>query len=381
MSLARLRCMRVALLSAVLLAPSLAMPARAQDATGIETITIALGRSLPIDLPGAVTQVTIVNPDVADVVVLTERSVVLNAKAVGATDVILSGAAIGRRHLRVTVFAATDRRQIALAVKFAEVRRDALTELGISGEYKSTKGTSALGTGAFSTPAAGNTAAPSTTSKFLSAITTFGTDDIRGYLDVQQQNGRARSLAEPTLMAGNKDSASFLAGGEVPVPIAQPGGTAGQSLVTIVYRPFGVQLKFIGEVLNDSLIKLRVVPEVSSLDYGNAVLISGFRVPALRTRRVETTLDVRPGQSLVISGLFSDDRESVRTGIPGLMNIPILGALFSSTRWQSSESELLVVVTPELVDPNVPRALDRVRLKPDTALPAVEALKKRLPPS
>ncbi|MDQ8160268.1 MAG: pilus assembly protein N-terminal domain-containing protein [Gemmatimonadota bacterium] len=381
MTFARLRCLRVALLSACLLAPALASPAQAQDVAGIERITIALGRSLPIDLPGAVTQVTIVNPDVADVVVLTERSVVLNAKAIGATDIILSGASIGRRHLRVTVFAATDRRQISLSVKFAEVRRDALTELGISGEYKNGKGTSAAGTGAFSSPASGTVAAASTASKFLSAISTFGTDDIRGYLEAQQQSGRARSLAEPTLMAGNKDSASFLAGGEVPVPIAQPSGAAGQSIVTIVYRPFGVQLKFIGEVLNDSLIKLRVVPEVSSLDYGNAVLISGFRVPALRTRRVETTLDVRPGESLVISGLFSDDRESVRTGIPGLMNIPILGALFSSTRWQSSESELLVVVTPELVDPNLPRALDRVRLKPDTTLPAVDALKKRLPPS
>lgn len=382
-SLARLRPFRSALLAASLLAaaPSFAVSVQAQDASAVQTIALGLGRSLPIDLPGAVTQVTIVNPDIADVVVLTERSVVLNAKAVGATDVILSGAAIGRRHLRITVFAATDRRQIALAVKFAEVRRDALTELGISGESRGQNGTSNVGTGAFSTPPVGTNTGASTASNFLSAVTTFGTADIRAYLDLQQQAGRARSLAEPTLMAGNKDSASFLAGGEIPVPVAQGGGAGGnQALVTIVYRPFGVQLKFIGEVLNDSLIKLRVVPEVSSLDYGNAVLIAGFRVPALRTRRVETTLDVRPGQSLVISGLFSEERESVRTGIPGLMNIPILGALFSSSRWQSSESELLVVVTPELVDPNMPRALDRVRLKPDSALPAIDALKKRLPP-
>lgn len=390
MSFVRLRCLRVVLLEASLLAaslgaasvlaPTVVVPLQAQEVPGIERITIALGRSLPIDLPGAVTQVTIANPDVADVVVLTERSVVLNAKAIGSTDVILSGSAIGRRHLRVTVFAATDRRQIALAVKFAEVRRDALLELGVSGEYKNPKGTSTIGSAGFSAPSSGPAPIAATASKFLSAIATFGTDDIRAYLEAQQQSGRARSLAEPTLMAGNKDSASFLAGGEIPVPIAQPGGAGGQPIVTIVYRPFGVQLKFVGEVLNDSLIKLRVVPEVSTLDYSNAVLISGFRVPALRTRRVETTLDVRPGESLVISGLFSDDRESVRTGIPGLMSIPILGALFSSTRWQSSESELLVVVTPELVDPNRPRALDRVRLKPDTTLPALDALKKRLPP-
>jgi pilus assembly protein CpaC len=379
-------CVRVVLLAvsmffAALLAPSLSVPVLAQDAPGIERITIALGQSLPLDLSGAVTQVTIVNPDVADVVVLTERSVVLNAKAIGSTDVILSGAAIGRRHMRVSVLAATERRQIALSVKFAEVRRDALTELGVSGEYKNAKKTAGAGTGSLAPSSSGTPAAAGATNKFLSAVSTFGTADIRGYLEAQQQTGRARSLAEPTLMAGNKDSASFLAGGEVPVPIAQPGGLGGQPLVTIQYRPFGVQLRFLGEVLNDSLIKLRVVPEVSTLDYSNAVLISGFRVPALRTRRVETTLDVRPGESLVISGLFSDDRESVRSGVPGLMNIPILGALFGSTRWQQSESELLVVVTPELVNPNVPRALDRLRLKSDSALPAIDVLRKRLPPA
>jgi len=368
-------------LSAVLLFTLVsAERAVAQNAADVERITIAVGRSLPIDLPGAVTQVTIVNPDVADVVVLTDRSVLLNAKAAGSTDVILFGAAIGRRHYRVTSFAATDRRQIALAVKFAEVRRDALTEIGLAGSYERSKGSS-VGTGPLSRGTGTGTPTPaSSAAKFLSAVSSFGTDDILGYLEAQQQSGRARSLAEPTLMAGNRDSASFLAGGEVPVPIAQPNGAGGQAFVTITYRPFGVQLRFMGEVLSDSLIKLRVVPEVSSLDYSNAVLISGFRVPALRTRRVETTLDVRPGQSLVISGLFSEDREAVRTGVPGLMSLPILGALFSSNRWQSSESELLVVVTPELVDPNVPRVRDQMRLKPDSTLPALDALKKRLPP-
>lgn len=379
MDLVRFRSVPAASLVALLFTSLFAGAVQAQDATPIEPINIAVGRALPIDLPGAVTQVTVVNPDVADVVVLTERSVVLNAKAIGATDVILSGATIGRRHLRVTAFAATDRRQIALAVKFAEVRRDALTELGVAGSYNDGD-RAAAGTGGLATGLPGSTPLPSAASKFASAISTFGTDNIRGYLEAQQQRGLARSLAEPTLMAGNRDSASFLAGGEVPVPIAQPAGAGGQVFVTITYRPFGVQLKFLGEVLSDSLIKLRVVPEVSSLDYSNAVQISGFRVPALRTRRVETTLDVRPGESLVISGLFSEDRESVRTGIPGLMNIPILGALFSSTRWQANESELLVVVTPELVDPNLPRASDRMRLKPDSALPAIDALKKRLPP-
>ena len=360
-----------------------AQPAMAPQ-TPIELVSLGVGRSFPIDLGAAVTQVTIANPEVADVVVLTERSVVINAKAVGETDVLLAGAALGRRHLRITVFSAVERRQIALSVKFAEVRRDWLTELGVSargtnrtGDGTQTGGTGVLGPDVANAPPVGN----SLTSRFLSGLLTWDTRQIAAYVSAQEQKGNARSLAEPTLLAGNRDSASFLAGGEIPIPIAQP-GQGGQVTLTIVYRPFGIKLNFIGEVLSDSLIKLHVEPEVSTLDFGNAVLLSGFRIPALRTRRVATTVDVRPGQSLILSGLFNEERENVRTGIPGLMNLPIIGALFASSRWQRAESELLIIVSPELFDPNAPRARDVVPLVPidPNKLPAQEAIQKRLPP-
>ena len=360
-----------------------AQPAMAPQ-TPIELVSLGVGRSFPIDLGAAVTQVTIANPEVADVVVLTERSVVINAKAVGETDVLLAGAALGRRHLRITVFSAVERRQIALSVKFAEVRRDWLTELGVSargtnrtGDGTQTGGTGVLGPDVANAPPVGN----SLTSRFLSGLLTWDTRQIAAYVSAQEQKGNARSLAEPTLLAGNRDSASFLAGGEIPIPIAQP-GIGGQVTLTIVYRPFGIKLNFIGEVLSDSLIKLHVEPEVSTLDFGNAVLLSGFRIPALRTRRVATTVDVRPGQSLILSGLFNEERENVRTGIPGLMNLPIIGALFASSRWQRAESELLIIVSPELFDPNAPRARDVVPLVPidPNKLPAQEAIQKRLPP-
>jgi len=181
-------------------------------------------------------------------------------------------------------------------------------------------------------------------------------------------------------MTANRQEGNFLAGGEIPVPIAQP-GQGGATFVTITYREFGIRLHFIPEVLNDSLITLSVRPEVSTLDYSNAVIISGFRVPALRTRRVETTVDVRPNESLIISGLLSEDRERVRNGIPLLMDIPILGALFSSTRWQSSQTELLVVVRPVIIDPTRPRAHDLLRMAPDTTLPAREVLEGAYPPA
>ena len=355
------------------------------SSTQIELVSIGVGRSFPIDLSAAVTQVTVANPDIADVVVLTERSVVINAKTAGETDVLLSGAALGRRHLRISVFSAVERRQIALGVKFAEVRRDFVTEFGVSargsnrtGDGTQTAGTGVLGPDIANAPPVGN----SLTSRFLSGLATWNTRDIAAYLSAQEQRGLARSLAEPTLLAGNRDSASFLAGGEIPIPIAQP-GPGGQITLTIVYRPFGIKLKFYGEVLSDSLIKLSVEPEVSTLDYANALLLSGFRVPALRVRRIGTTVDVKPGQSLILSGLFNEERENVRTGVPGLMNIPILGTLFSSSRWQRAESELLIIVTPELFDPNAPRSRDVVPLVPQdsTRLPAQEAIQKRLPPS
>lgn len=353
-------------------------------ATPIELLSLGVGRSLPIDLASAVTQVSVANPEIADVVVLTERSVVVIGKLPGETDVLLSGPTLGRRHLRVTVFSAVERRQIALGVKFAEVRRESIRELGVAvrGANRTGDGRQIVGSGilapeiADAPPTAGGLG-----SRFLAGLATWTTRDISAYLSAQERAGNARSLAEPTLLAGNRDSATFLAGGEIPIPIAQP-GLGGQVQIVIVYRPYGIRLRFIGEVLNDSLIKLHVEPEVSTLDFANALLLSGFRVPALRVRRLGTTVDVRPGQSLILSGLFNEERETVRDGIPGLMNLPILGALFSSTRWQKNESELLVIVTPELFDPNVPRARDVIQLAPDPVIPpASEAMKKRLPES
>jgi pilus assembly protein CpaC len=323
----------------------------------------------------------VANPDIADVVVVGERDVVINGKAAGETDILLFGAANFRRHYRVVVgTAAADRPQIVLGVKIAEVRRDLLTQIGVSSLYRGDKarvGTSRLNTDA---PFDGQTGAIGLTdARFGTILTDFGTRDLLGLIEAEQQRGRARILAEPNVMAANRDSASFLAGGEIPIPIAQPGGPGGQALVTILYREFGVRLTFSPEVLNDSLVKLRLRPEVSSLDFANSLLLSGFRVPALRTRRMESTVDVRRDRSLVISGLFTDERERVRTGIPLLMDIPILGALFSSTRWQSNETELVMIVTPTVFDPNRPRAQDAIRLQDPPALPAREALEPRLP--
>lgn len=378
----------VALVASVTLAAMLAprpLAAQLPVAAGsreVLHVSLSPGRAYPLTLPGPVGKLSVTDPEIADAVVISEREIVLNGKKAGETDVLVW---IGttRRHYRVSVASPGDRAQVVLSIKIAEVRRDALTELGISARGRSSDARRRVGTGELASDNAVGSDGVITIpgeAGFLTTIARLGTRDVLAFLEAQERQGMARTLAEPTLMAGNRDSASFLAGGEIPIPIAQP-SAGGQPTVTVVYREFGVRLAFMPEVLSDSLVKLKVRPEVSSLDYANALVLSGFRIPALRTRRIESTVDVQQGRSLVISGLFNDERERVRTGVPLLMRIPLLGALFSSTRWQRSETELLIVVTPTIVDPNRPRPQDLVPLVPRDSLPARDALAPRLPPA
>ena len=348
----------------------------------VTRVDLPTGRSYPIETTVPITRVSVANPDVADVVVVDERNVVVNGKAAGETDVILWGLNAPRRHYRVLVHSPSDRQQILIAVKFAEVRRDALYNLGVSGLFRDAH--TRIGTDVFRTdnpfdPVTGTITLPSTAS-IGTVLTDFGTDRFLALLQLEETKGTARILAEPNIMAENKEDAAFLAGGELPIPVVQSGGGTGNNqAVTIVYREFGIRLNFNGEIVSDDLIKLKIRPEVSSLDYTNAILLQGFRIPALRTRRVESTIDVRRDQSLVISGLMDDEREKVRTGIPLLMDLPIIGPLFGSTRWQRNETELVVIVTPIMVDPMHPRSQDVLHFVPDSTLPAKEALQPRLP--
>jgi Flp pilus assembly secretin CpaC len=344
-------------------------------------IDLPIGRSFPISTTVPISRVSIATPEVADVVVIGEREVVINARAAGETDAIIWQANGTRQHYRVSVHSPADRMQIAVHIKFAEVRRDALRELSVSGAVfnKNVNASTGLVDPRSIFPA--DSLIITATRRFLSIFTDFGTRDLVAWIEAQEQAGRAKLLAEPTILAANKEEANFLAGGELPVPVVQAGaGDASGSRVTIEYREFGVRLNFLGEIISDSLVKLRVRPEVSSLDFVNAVLVSGFRVPAFRTRRVESTIDVRRDRSLIISGMFNTEEERVKTGIPLLMHIPILGQLFSSTRFQKNESELIVIVTPVIIDPMRPPPEHTIRLLPDTTLPAREAIEKRLVP-
>ena len=185
------------------------------------------------------------------------------------------------------------------------------------------------------------------------SVTIFGgfpSADLEVFISALNEDQYLRTLAEPNLVAMSGETATFLAGGEVPIPIAQL-GEGGTTAISIEYREFGVQLAFVPEVLGDGSIRLMVAPEVSELSDVGAVQVLGTRVPSFLTRRVQTTLELKSGQSFAIAGLISRDTNARASEIPGLGRLPVLGSLFRSVRYLEEETELMILVTAHLVEP------------------------------
>ncbi|MCW5652855.1 MAG: type II and III secretion system protein family protein [Hydrogenophaga sp.] len=186
-------------------------------------------------------------------------------------------------------------------------------------------------------------------SQAFSLLMNFGKANIGMRLGLLEGNGLARVLAEPTLVTLSGQSANFLAGGEIPIPVAQGLGTT-----SVEYKPFGIGLTVSPTVLSDSRIVLKVAPEASDLDYTNAVTLNGISVPALTTRRADTTVELGDGESFIIGGLISRHTTSSLDKVPMLGDLPVLGTLFKRQDYQQSERELVIVVTPHLVRPLAP---------------------------
>jgi pilus assembly protein CpaC len=250
-------------------------------------------------------------------------------------------------------------RQVMLAVKFAEVDRTKLQEMGINlMDLGGLNTLGAISTQQFGPPTLGQGGQGTLTK---AAPGSFGVTDILNIFlfrpdinlaatirDLEQKNV-LEILAEPNLMALNGQPASFLAGGEFPFPVVQ-GGT-NFTAVTIQFRQFGVNLHFTGFIAKDDTLRLKVAPEVSTLDFTNALTISGFVVPAISTRRAETEVELRDGQSFGIAGLLDHRAQLQMNKVPGIGDLPILGHLFRSHNLNRSDTELLVLVTPHIVDP------------------------------
>jgi len=165
-----------------------------------------------------------------------------------------------------------------------------------------------------------------------------------------QTNGALRALAEPNLIAMDGQTASFLAGGEFPIPVVQGSG-GGNSSVTIQFKEYGVRLNFKPTIIDEDHIKLELEPEVSTIDFANGVRFQGFVVPALRTRRARTGVELRDGQSFALAGLLDNSESRSLSKVPVIGDIPILGNLFRSTQFQKQETELVFIVTADLVKP------------------------------
>lgn len=363
------------------------------------TIPVVHGRSALIVEPAALARVSVANPEIADAVVVSPTEVLINAKKLGLTSLLLWDRRGGRRLYMIevtpdgealerdfrllfpndpiavtvsggTVFlsgevrsegvaaraievakatganvvsdlSAAAERQVLVQVRFAEVSRSAIerfnTEIiaGANGDFDD-----------FDDDADRRV---ETFSEGLVRLFLFDDDlEIDALIRAMRSRGLFKVLAEPNLLALDGEEASFLAGGEFPFPVVQGGDF---QAITIVWKEFGVRLRFVPYIQENGTIRLAVAPEVSALDFANGITLNGFQVPSLITRRAQTEVELRPGQHLAIAGLIDNTIRDNLTKIPLLGDIPILGALFRSKDMRQERSELLVLVTPQLVEP------------------------------
>ncbi len=238
--------------------------------------------------------------------------------------------------------------QILLKVRFCNVDRSASQDLGISFASGAFNQSTVIGTGQFSGPSVSNSGTVSL-SDALSVLLFRRDINLAASIKALEGKSLLETLAEPNLLAINGKEASFVAGGEFPFPMVQPSATG--NVITIAFREFGIRIHFMPKVTPRGTIQLQVSPEVSSLDYSNSVIIAGTTIPALSTRRVQTEVELESGQSFVIAGLMDNRMTETISKIPGLANIPLLGKLFTSRSKTRNNSELLVIVTPEVVRP------------------------------
>jgi len=400
-------------------APSTA--SNSPDAAGAAPLRVMVGKSLLINTTEKLKRVSVTDPTVADALVVTPTQILVNGLAPGEISlliwdelersqsfdlrvdvditaaseeihklfptekidvtpsrsaIVLSGhvttedvaqhaaslaSAYSKNVVNVLTFGPVGAEEVLLEVKFAEVDRTALTQLGIN--MFSTGAGNTIGqitTGQFGGISSGNittnpgstgSSTTTTISNFLNLFFFNPQVHLGGVIQALQQKSLLQILAEPNLVAVNGKESSFLAGGEFPFPVVQPNAT-GLSTVTIQFREFGVRLKFTPVIQPNGNIHLHVIPEVSTLDYSNAVTVSGTTIPALSTRKADTEFELQDGQSFVIAGLIDNRVTDLVNKIPGLGDIPILGNFFKSKSAQKSNSELMVLCTARRISPS-----------------------------
>jgi pilus assembly protein CpaC len=342
---------------------------RVQYDVVVEQPVAALQQQLGLLFPGEEIQVALN----ADAIVLSGR--------VSATEIMLRAGEIAKATAPkgnvinlLQVPGATDARQVMLQVRFAEVNRRAITELGaniFTGPAPGFRDWVGRGT-TQQFPAPEFKEDELVFSDFLNLFLFNTNYNVGAVLRLLKQTGYFQSLAEPNLIAYNGQEASFLAGGEFPIPFS-----TGIGAVSVVFKEFGVRLNFTPTIAGD-LIRLHVRPEVSSLDFNNGILLEGFRIPALTVRRAETDVELRDGQSFAIAGLIDNEAQLDEAAVPVLSRLPIIGPLFKSKADRQEKTELLVLITPRLVRPLDPDEVPALPTLPGRFLPSGDDIGEQL---
>ena len=351
-----------------------ALPAVAQSDTTIRAgaIDVPPGQQRLVMMPGPIERVAIGNPEVADVSVTGDKQVMVTGNTRGNTSLIV-WMRESTDPMRFPVhIAATDAPvlgdtgddfsvQVQTDIQIAELSRNTLRQIGFNFASNS-PGESAIGV---SPPGKSAGLDPVGTGMDVLSNTAFkpigdafnlvisdSNKNTAGYLSILERRGLMNILSEPSLVAMSGQTATFLAGGEFPIPVAQGGaGIGGNSAITIQFKQFGIQLTLTPTVLSPDRIVLKLAPSVSELDFSSAVTLNGVQVPGLRKRRTDTTVELGDGQSFIISGLVDRNMMANVDKVPGLGDIPILGTFFRSTSYERRNRELIMIVTPHLVTP------------------------------
>jgi pilus assembly protein CpaC len=383
--------------------------AAAQTPPGSGEISIVAGKSSTIETTEDVKDIMVADPSIADVLPLTSRSVYVVGKKMGATalsiygpnkrllftasivvsadgdtlrarlrdilpnetdiavrsanqSIVLSGVVSSPVALRtatslaesfapekvVNLLGVEGTQQVMLSVRMVEMEKTVAKDLRINVERDPARLSVVTGDSLL-----GNINVLEKTFGQIMYRIANRDGDINLLFDAMEQKGLVKTLAEPNLVAMSGDTASFLAGGEFPIPVQQSGGSNGTAAtITVEYKQFGVSLAFTPTILQDGLINLVVNPEVSSIDPTTSVDLGAIKIPGIKVRRVNTTVELRDGESFTIAGLLRDDYQSQIEQFPFLGDIPVLGALFRSNGYKHKETELVIVVTPHLVVPH-----------------------------
>ncbi|GAB3674767.1 type II and III secretion system protein family protein [Salinisphaera aquimarina] len=350
----------------------------AQMATGTmresESVRVGEGQQKLVRSPGRIERVAIGDPGKANVNVIDTRDVMLTGIKRGDTSLIIwTRGADKPVHIPIVVGAEDlpdlvrgDKRaqlktQVQTDIRIAEVSRSALRQIGFN-FVSNAAGKSAVG---ISPPGAsagigglGDSLNLLSSTGFqpigdaFNLVFTDSNKDTAGLLSILERRGLMRTLAEPSLVAMSGQTASFLAGGEFPIPVTQGGGSGvGNNAVTIEFKEFGIRLSLTPTVLSQDRIVLKVAPEVSELDFDAGVTLQGITVPGVRVRRTDTTVELGDGESFILSGLVDQNLAANVDKVPWLGDLPFIGAFFRNTRYNRQNRELIMVVTPHLVSP------------------------------